>query len=307
MDKKAVRPNKEAAQAPAANGARNSPPESLQFFSDIGAFSQAAEKATGIVSDFASLAGLQTYFLGQLGENYLVINVRDCEPEEPNNLMLLGDDRAFLFSRRPPHEEALKPFKEVLTKPLGPGTVMAFLTMEKVLLSYDQRLDHITATVRELEHAFDFKKYRDLAFDFERLSDQLEDFHELLLKLQEREYRQVEPRLISFDYRVLIAESTSLQGRYRRRSAALKELARDNEMRTSMELNSRLEKLNDVVKKLTALTIVLMMPNLLASHFGMNFAFMPELHQPWAYPAVIISEVVLVATGLVLFRKIGWL
>ncbi|MDO8491732.1 MAG: CorA family divalent cation transporter [Dehalococcoidia bacterium] len=304
MDKNPTHPNREGGQVSATSKAPNG---GLQFFDDLASFSQAAETATGIVFDFASLAGLHTNFLGQLGDAYLVLNIKDSDTEEPNNLLLLGEDKALLYSKRPPLHEAQKAFEKVLAKPYGRSTVLAFLTLSKVLASYKQRLESLIGAIRELEQRFDSKKYRDLAFEFERLDDQLEDFHDILLKLQESEYEQVETRHISFDYSVLIAESLSLQGRYRRRIAVLSELARDNEMRSGAELNSRIAKLNDVLKKLTALTIILMMPNLVASHFGMNFVFMPELRMPWAYPAVIISEVVLVATGLVLFRKIGWL
>ncbi len=66
-------------------------------------------------------------------------------------------------------------------------------------------------------------------------------------------------------------------------------------------------KLNDAVKKLTALTVILMLPTLIASHFGMNFAFMPELNLWWAYPAVVVFQIVFMGIGFAIFRKIGWL
>jgi len=50
-----------------------------------------------------------------------------------------------------------------------------------------------------------------------------------------------------------------------------------------------------------------MLPTLIASHFGMNFQYMPELSVAWAYPAVIAIQVILMGVGLILFRKIGWL
>jgi len=78
-------------------------------------------------------------------------------------------------------------------------------------------------------------------------------------------------------------------------------------MRTTEELNERIVKLNDVVKKLTAITVILMLPTLIASHFGMNFAYMPELKMAWAYPAVIFFQIVFMGIGFLLFRRIGWL
>ena len=86
----------------------------------------------------------------------------------------------------------------------------------------------------------------------------------------------------------------------------LKEVGRDHELQVTMELNLRMERLNDVVKRLTAITLILMVPTLIASHFGMNFTYMPELKIWWAYPTVVGVQVVIVGIGIYVFRKIGW-
>ncbi|MFH0914522.1 MAG: CorA family divalent cation transporter [Chloroflexota bacterium] len=277
------------------------------FFQDLATFSQAVETATGVVFDFSSLTQLLTPFLGQPSDQYLIVNVKDCDGADPDNLLFLTQDKALLFDKKPPPLESFRIFEKVLTKPFGRATILAFLTLTKVLDSFKQRLESLIGATKELQAHYGTARYPNIAFDFEHLNDDLEEFHDLLLKLQERGYKQVETRYISFDYSVLIAESLSLQGRCRRRLSMLKDLARDNELRASNELNKRIEKLNDVVKRLTAVTVILMLPTLIASHFGMNFAYMPELSVPWAYPAVIISQIMLMGAGVWLFWKIGWL
>ena len=42
--------------------------------------------------------------------------------------------------------------------------------------------------------------------------------------------------------------------------------------------------LNAVMKRLTAFTVILMVPTLIAGIYGMNFRAMPELGQAWGYP-----------------------
>jgi len=65
--------------------------------------------------------------------------------------------------------------------------------------------------------------------------------------------------------------------------------------------------LNQVVKRLTAITVLLMVPTLIAGIYGMNFRFMPELEHPLGYPAVILG-MLLVAIGLFwIFRRRGWI
>jgi magnesium transporter len=87
----------------------------------------------------------------------------------------------------------------------------------------------------------------------------------------------------------------------------LRDLRQDFETQTTSDLNSRIVRLNDVVKKLTAITVILMIPNLIASHFGMNFVNMPELQVPWAYPAVIAFQFIFMGMGFWYFHKIDWL
>jgi magnesium transporter len=50
-----------------------------------------------------------------------------------------------------------------------------------------------------------------------------------------------------------------------------------------------------------------MLPTLIASHFGMNFQYMPELSIWWAYPVVIGAQVAIIVAFVIVFRKIGWL
>ncbi|EQD69986.1 metal ion transport protein, partial [mine drainage metagenome] len=45
---------------------------------------------------------------------------------------------------------------------------------------------------------------------------------------------------------------------------------------------------NEVVKRLAGWAALLAVPTLLTGWFGMNFRTMPELDQPWAYPALIV-------------------
>jgi magnesium transporter len=63
---------------------------------------------------------------------------------------------------------------------------------------------------------------------------------------------------------------------------------------------------NNVIKALTVAGAAFLPPTLLASIWGMNFEFMPELDERWGYPAALF---LIVATGvapLLWFKKRGW-
>lgn len=65
--------------------------------------------------------------------------------------------------------------------------------------------------------------------------------------------------------------------------------------------------LNQIVKVLTLASIVLMSDALIAGIYGMNFAFMPELHWSYGYPFALLLMVVISAVLILFFRSKKWL
>ena len=64
---------------------------------------------------------------------------------------------------------------------------------------------------------------------------------------------------------------------------------------------------NRIVKIFTVVSLVFLPPTLLASIWGMNFEFMPELSWKWGYPmawgAIVLSSLL----TLFIFRRKNWL
>jgi magnesium transporter len=66
-------------------------------------------------------------------------------------------------------------------------------------------------------------------------------------------------------------------------------------------------RLNEVTKVLTMTATVFLPISFIASVYGMNFEYMPELHWRWGYP-VVLAVMALTAGGLLLwFRRRGWM
>ncbi len=64
---------------------------------------------------------------------------------------------------------------------------------------------------------------------------------------------------------------------------------------------------NNDMRKITAYAAIITVPTMIAGIYGMNFDYMPELHSPYGYPAVLL--VILLISGLLHrnFRKNQWL
>jgi magnesium transporter len=64
--------------------------------------------------------------------------------------------------------------------------------------------------------------------------------------------------------------------------------------------------LNAIMKRLTALTVVLMVPTLIAGIYGMNFDHMPELSWPLGYPLALGLMALAIVGAVAFFRRRGW-
>ncbi|NCD15211.1 MAG: magnesium and cobalt transport protein CorA, partial [Bacteroidia bacterium] len=64
---------------------------------------------------------------------------------------------------------------------------------------------------------------------------------------------------------------------------------------------------NKIIKIFTIVSVIFMPPTLIASIYGMNFTFMPELDKKWGYPAAIFFMVIASLLILYFFKKKKWL
>ncbi|MEO6060057.1 MAG: magnesium/cobalt transporter CorA [Candidatus Limnocylindria bacterium] len=64
--------------------------------------------------------------------------------------------------------------------------------------------------------------------------------------------------------------------------------------------------LNAVMKRLTAFTVILMVPTLIAGIYGMNFEFIPELSWPWGYGWALGIMAVAMGGAAAFFKRNDW-
>ncbi|MEZ0323288.1 MAG: magnesium/cobalt transporter CorA [Hydrogenothermaceae bacterium] len=64
---------------------------------------------------------------------------------------------------------------------------------------------------------------------------------------------------------------------------------------------------NKVIKIFTVLAMVFMPPTLIASIYGMNFEYIPELHFKYGYYVALVAMAFSATIPLIIFKKKGWL
>ncbi len=64
---------------------------------------------------------------------------------------------------------------------------------------------------------------------------------------------------------------------------------------------------NNIIKIFSVAAVMFLPPTLVASIYGMNFHFMPELDKHWGYPFALVAMVVSAVVPFLYFRRKGWL
>lgn len=65
-------------------------------------------------------------------------------------------------------------------------------------------------------------------------------------------------------------------------------------------------RLNEIIKVLTVIATLFIPPTLIASIYGMNFRYMPELAWIWGYPLALVLMLVVAIGMLIFFRRKRW-
>ena len=77
--------------------------------------------------------------------------------------------------------------------------------------------------------------------------------------------------------------------------------------RVNSEQNAINSQQNKIIKLFSVLAVVLLPPTLIASIYGMNFEFMPELKWKWGYPFSLVLMVTSAIVPYLVFRYKRWL
>ncbi|EOM3721815.1 CorA family divalent cation transporter, partial [Escherichia coli H20] len=64
---------------------------------------------------------------------------------------------------------------------------------------------------------------------------------------------------------------------------------------------------NRIIKIFSVVSVVFLPPTLVASSYGMNFEFMPELKWSFGYPAAIIFMILAGLAPYLYFKRKNWL
>ncbi len=83
----------------------------------------------------------------------------------------------------------------------------------------------------------------------------------------------------------------------------------DNLLMTMLMVSTSLQDLqqNRDMRKISSWVAIAAVPTMIAGIYGMNFDYMPELHQPWGYPTILLVMGTACSALYRAFKRSGWL
>ncbi len=271
-------------------------------------FEKLQEKAreSGITNDLAKLRELDILFY-EVSKDYMIISFVAFE-SKLNKIVVLSKNYSLVFPSAAAELKRVKIGKMKTSSRYLESTMCAYAVLRKAVENYTSHFDVIRKELNNLESGpIDIDRLDSVERKARRFKELMEDLLGFFIKIEEKEVPFINVKAFPFEFSILRAEVQHLNDRASSARHEVDITRTRLEMKQTVELNKRIEKLTDIMKKLTALTVLFMIPNIISGHFGMNFRFMPELYVPEAYPAVIIITIAAVSVAFYLFRKWEWL
>lgn len=185
----------------------------------------------------------------------------------------------------------------------GPDYLLYLLFRAVIVEHYQYSFKHLTQQLEGLEDRVLVGRgresvYRDILFMREEIKPwnepllELEDFLEFVKDAESKFISEEEGKIFT---KALYREIESLLAYYDRLRVIMTEIM-------SLHMAAVERNTSRVNQLLTVIATIFLPITFIASIYGMNFEYMPELEQPWGYPAVLTLMAV-VAISLILFMK----
>jgi Mg2+ and Co2+ transporter CorA len=192
-------------------------------------------------------------------------------------------------------------------KPNGESTIMTFLMLKYVLKNYSEQFQNIRDRMNELETDPILDLVEDSGRTLRRLTDKMESFVELIIVLKQRDIKQFDTDLVSFDYEVLSTEARYWLERCRSHIYRIASLRTKSEMKSNRELNDTMGKLTVIMTILTIVSIVVSVPGTIGAIFGipaLSEAYF-SAHTPFLIVVLIVATLLSILLGFIYWKSLG--
>jgi len=185
----------------------------------------------------------------------------------------------------------------------GPDYLLYLLLRAVIVEHYQLSFKHLTMELEDLEdHVLAGQGrevvYRDILFTREEIkpwNEPLLELEEFLEFVKDAESKFITAEVTRYFTKSLFREIDSLLTYYDRLRGHMTEIM-------SLHMGNIERNTSRVNQLLTVIATIFLPITFIASIYGMNFKYMPELNQPWGYPAAL-TLMGIVAISIIVFMK----
>jgi Mg2+ and Co2+ transporter CorA len=254
----------------------------IQLYDNFEKFKINAERV-GIEEDVDELLSVHTPIYHRYKKySILVLPISN----EENIISIIHKKGSFSYPSIPKIDKEW--LKEIGNGPISENTLVIFNILEHIISIYDMEFFVLKSNLATLK-TINLNTLEQIRVDINILREKVEDVLKILIKFKSNKDSYINAMSIVYDIDVLIADANYL---YDMLKLSLKEISvrRNNyEVEVSKELNSNIVKLTEIMLILTILSIIISVPNTIATIFGV--ASLSEL-----VPASGIIQLITIST-----------
>lgn len=261
----------------------------IYSFDDFKEFAKKAKKL-GIPGDLGELRDLDIIF-HEVYDSYMILSL--VAPKGPNRIVILSKDFSLIYPKT-----KIKPKKLKKAGVYAESTFVAYTVLDRMA---DRYIKHFEALNREIDEVdkkkFTFEAIEELSDRLKGFRDIADDFVLLLIKLEKKGVKFVQTMALPYSFDILVAEARHLADRCRSSRKEISVLRDKFDAIQMRNLNTTMERLTKVMTVLTVVTLIISIPNTIATVFGI-----PTFAQliPWGdvLSMLVISSIIAIVISL---------
>lgn len=235
----------------------------IQVYDNFDKFKVHAEKL-GIEEDVNELLSIRTPIYHRYSKySILLLPISN----EQNVISILHKTGSFSYPSIPTIDKTW--LREIGETPISKNTLVMFYLLEHIISIYDMEYYVLKSNLSNVKE-INLNTLEQIRMDINILREKVEDVLKILIKFKSNKDPFINAMSIVYDIDVLIADANYL---YDMLKLSLKEInvRRNNyEVEISKELNSNIVKLTKIMLVLTILSIIISVPNTIATIFGVG-------------------------------------
>lgn len=239
----------------------------IKKFNDFEKFKSAA-RGHGILSDFDSLYNLDIVFYEDYDEDYMILSLPAVNSSIPNQILVLSKKFNLAYCSETKKRYKKLRISKIRKQKYSASTLLFYEVVSSVIDSYFAELLSVKREINGLHDSPDIDEIERVSKRNRSVWDIAEDVLSLCIEAEEEEFKYVDIEVIPYEFDILLARARHLVDRFRSHRGEIDVLRTKSDIIETRKLNKRIELLTKIMAVLTVLSLIISVPNTVATIFG---------------------------------------